>query len=451
MKRKFLLLFLALFAFVLIGCKKDLTEFNALGGWKDGGDGVYDITANTEEKLVFTYAKGEHENAYLESAEIKQNLSGMKKLVITLQGSGGIKVELVGSKETKEVRLNVPANKGSYEWNLLPEAEFMKTLKGIKIYADPGKKNKTGNVEITELKFYNTEATNYIIGTGYDNIRENVNEYDGTSETFNFNRYWERHVPEEEVYTIEVEGTVTKVTVDKKGSGIEWACIQALVKGNFEKFNYVVAKVKGTAGMPFILKAKDGIETGVVLTGEEQYVAVDISDLTAEEKNAIQAIFIFAHGGKNTGSGSFEIIEAFMIEEWDTGIIKNVYDGESETFAIEYWYDGGNGVYTVEDNVIKYDKDDYEWAFAEAPIVGDISGFGKIVIEITGEAGKKVMFKIEAEGQNVEKNIDLDGTKQTVEMIITSMSKEALKKVNRLLLFAAPGGKNAKGQFTLHS
>lgn len=84
MKRKFLLLFLALFAFVLIGCKKDLTEFNALGGWKDGGDGVYDITANTEEKLVFTYAKGEHENAYLESAEIKQNLSGMKKLVITL-------------------------------------------------------------------------------------------------------------------------------------------------------------------------------------------------------------------------------------------------------------------------------------------------------------------------------------------------------------------------------
>jgi len=451
MKRKFLLLFLALFAFVLIGCKKDLTEFNALGGWKDGGDGVYDITANTEEKLVFTYAKGEHENAYLESAEIKQNLSGMKKLVITLQGSGGIKVELVGSKETKEVRLNVPANKGSYEWSLIPEAEFMKTLKGIKIYADPGKKNKTGNVEITELKFYNTEATDYIIGTGFDNIRENVNEYDGTSETFDFNRYWERHVPEEEVYTIEVEGTVTKVTVDKKGSGIEWACIQALVKGEFEKFNYVVAKVKGTEGMPFILKAKDGIETGVVLTGEEQYVAVDISDLTAEEKNAIQAIFIFAHGGKNTGSGSFEIIEAFMIEEWDTGIIKNVYDGESETFAIEYWYDGGNGVYTVEDNVIKYDKDDYEWAFAEAPIVGDISGFGKIVIEITGQAGKKVMFKIEAEGQNVEKNIDLDGTKQTVEMIITSMSKEALKKVNRLLLFAAPGGKNAKGQFTLHS
>lgn len=63
MKQKLLFLLLALFAFVFIGCKK-LTEFNALGGWRDGGDEVYEITTNTEEKLAFTYDKGDKADVY---------------------------------------------------------------------------------------------------------------------------------------------------------------------------------------------------------------------------------------------------------------------------------------------------------------------------------------------------------------------------------------------------
>ena len=453
MKQKLLFLLLALFAFVFIGCKK-LTEFNALGGWRDGGDEVYEITTNTEEKLVFTYDKGDKADAYLESAEIKEKLSGMKKLVITLKGMGAVKIELVGTKTTKSVSINVIANEGSYEWNLMPEANFLKGLKRIRIYGAPGKTDATGNVEISELKFYNTEATNYIIQTDFNNIPDNVNEYDGTSATFNFNSKWERYVPEEEVYNIQVVGNVTRVTVEKS-AGAEWACIQARVKGNFEKFNYVVARVKGTAGQPFILKAANNYETKVWLTGEEQYVAVDISGMSASEKNAIQAIFVFGYAGEPSGSGYFEIIEAFMTEEWDTGIIKNVYDGQADTFSIAHWYDHGDNVYTVTEEadvaVIEYDKKNFSWAFAEAFIEGDISRFGKIVIEITGTVGKQVMFKIEAEGSNVEKYIDFDGTKQTVEMIIATMPQSALKKVNKVMVFAAPGAANATGSFTIHS
>ena len=292
MKHKILLLLLALFSFALIGCKEDpvpedLTEYNLLGGWVDGGDGVYTLTTNSEAKLAFTYDKGEHESAYLESAEITEDLSGMKKLTIKLKGMGAIKVELIAGNETKEISLNVVPNEYGYQWNLIDDGEFLKKLDKVRITGAPGKTGATGNVEISEMKFYNTEALVDIIQTGFNNIPDNVNEYDGTSETFNFNSKWERLVPEEEVYTITVEDGITKVSVEK--SGEEWACIQALVKGDFTKFNYVVAKVKGTEGQPFILKAFENpiMETKVTLTGEEQYVAVDISGLTAEQKNRL--------------------------------------------------------------------------------------------------------------------------------------------------------------------
>jgi len=459
MKHKILLLLLALFSFVLIGCKEDpvpedLTEYNLLGGWVDGGDGVYTLTTNSEAKLAFTYDKGEHESAYLESAEITEDLSGMKKLTIKLKGMGAIKVELIAGNETKEISLNVVPNEYSYQWNLIDDGEFLKKLDKVRITGAPGKTGATGNVEISEMKFYNTEALVDIIQTGFNNIPDNVNEYDGTSETFNFNSKWERLVPEEEVYTITVEDGITKVSVEK--SGEEWACIQALVKGDFTKFNYVVAKVKGTEGQPFILKAFENpiMETKVTLTGEEQYVAVDISGLTAEQKNSINKILIFGFAGLPTGSGYFEIIEAFMTEEWDTGIVKNVYDGTAETFPIHNWYDAGDSVYTIandEETVFEYNKGNSEWARAESYIEGDISRFGKIVIEITGEEGKKVMFKVEGAGRNVEKHIEFDGTKQTVEIILTTLPLTTLKAIDKVMVFAAPGEKEVSGTFTLHS
>ncbi|NLD26162.1 MAG: hypothetical protein GX661_02250 [Acholeplasmataceae bacterium] len=456
MKNKILIVFLALFAFLLIGCKEtELSEFNLMGNWVDGGNSVYQITTNTAEKLAFSYDKGNYENAYMAKKEISEDLSGMKKLVVTMKGTGSINLQLHSGKGVKEVFLNVTSNEFSYEWNLSNDGDFLKELSEVRIIGAPGKKEKTGSVEISKLMLYNTSADNYIIQTGYNNIPDNVNEYNGTDETFNFNAKWERFVPTEEVYDITVDGTVTKVTVEKE-SGAEWACIQSLVKGDFSKFNYVVAKVKGTAGQTWILKAANGYETQVILTGEDQYVAVDISGMTAAEKNSITAIFIFGYAGLASGSGYFDIIEAYMVEEYETGIIKNVYNGEDETFSLVNWYDGGQGIYDItndDETVFDYDKDaeGTAYAFAETHIEGDISNFGKIVIEITGESGKKVLFKIEGSGQNVEKEIEFTGSRQTVDMPISSMSVAALKTVKKVILFAAPGENTAEGSFTLHS
>ena len=459
MKHKFLLLILALISIALVGCDKDpiepeLTEFNALGNWTEDGE-VYTLTTNTAEKLDFTYSKGTQADAYLESAEIKEDLSGMKKLVITVKGLGAIQVELIAGSEKKLVRLNVASNAGSYEWNLINDGEFLKKVTKIRIIGAPGKESSTGNVEVSKLMFYNTNADNYIIDTDFDNIPDNVNEYDGTDENFNFNSKWERFNPDEEVYSFAVEGTVTKVTVEKPSGSPEWACIQALVKGEFSKFNYVVAKIKGTAGQPLVLKAANGVETKVTLSGEEEYVAVDISSMTDEEKNSITAIFIFGYAGKSSGSGYFDIIEAFMTEEFDTGMIKNVYNGTDETFSMINWYDSGDKVYTItnkeDETIIEYEKGGNSWASAKSLIDGNISGFGKFVIEITGEVGKKVMFKIAGGSQQIEKEIEFDGTKQTVDIIISGLPVSSLKAVNEILVFAAPGEIDVSGSFTIHS
>ncbi|MDD4000313.1 MAG: hypothetical protein PHX62_05415, partial [Bacilli bacterium] len=456
MKNKIVFLLLALISIVLIGCKDDpvMTDFNALGAWADGGDAVYTLTTNTDKKLAFSYDKGDHPLAYL-TKDISEDLSGMKSLVITAKGVGSMRVQLIAGTETKEVSLNVTSLEGSYEWSLLNAGEFLKKVTAIRIIGAPEKEGVTGNIEISELKFYNTDADNFIIQTDFNNIPDNINEYNGTAVNFNFNSKWERFVSTEEVYNITVDGTVTKVTVEKS-TGAEWACIQALVKGEFSKFDYVVAKVKGNVGQNLMLKAANGYENQITLNGNEQYVAVDISAMTANDKNAINAIFFFGYAGKASGTGNFEIIEAYMTEEFDTGIEKNVYDGVSETFSINYWYDGGEGVYTItndNETVINYvkGKDSSTFAAAKAYLEGDISGFGKIVIEVTGEAGKKAMFKIEGGGQNVEKEVLFDGSKQKVELIISNLATIALKAVKEVIVFAAPGEVEVSGSFTIHS
>ena len=462
MKQKRVWLWLLVFSliFIFVGCKREeepISDFNALGNWENGSGEVYTIKSNTTEKLAFDYQKGNLPDAYLQSSEIKTDLSVYKKLVITVQGTGSIlvRLETKDANSKKEVSLNVTGIKGTYEWNILDSSNFLKNVNRIKIIAAPGKEDSNGNVEITELIFSDQSAEGFIIQDNYNNIPSNVNEYNGTDVNFDFNAKWSNF--KEEAYQITYEGTTAKVNF-KKEAGQEWAVMQSLIKGDFSKFNYVVVVAKGTKGQGLIVKAMDGYETKVILTGEEQTIVVDISNMTTEKKNAIPSILIFGMPGA-AGSGQFEIIQGYMTAEYEIDkveIIKNEYNGTDKTFAIENWYDNGDKAYTITkdgtDEIITYDKITgmHDWAFAASYLTGDISGFEKIEIVVTGAAGKKAMFKIEGAGQNVEKPVQFDGTKQTIVMDITSMSKEALQAVDKVLLFAAPGGAG-KGSLTIHS
>ena len=458
-KRSFKLILGFMFMFLLfvvvVGCDRTPKELNVLGDWS-GDEAVYTIEDNTAEKLSFGYDKGDKPDATIESPTIKHNLAKYQKLVITVKGNGSMALRLEGKDiaEAKEVRLNVTGVGGTYEWSLAKESEYLKDVEKVVICAAPGKENSIGEIEITALTFSKEEPAGFIIEAGYDDIPSNVNEYNGTDEEFHFNALWADFA--DETYTITYVGDVAKVEFDKP-SGLEWSCMYTNVKGNFAGFNYMVVKVKGTVGQKFLAKVADGFENFVILDGTEQEVVVDFSEMTAAEKNGIQKIFLFGHAGAS-GSGSFDILDIFMVAEYDYQPPvkeKNIYDGADPEFIVDIWYDNGDGVYEIEksgtDIVIEYEKtnEGQHWSHALALIEGDFSGFTKLEIEVTGMENKTGLFKIEGPGVAKEESVTFDGTKQTVVIDLTTLSPSDLKKLEKVIFFAAPGG-TGSGQLTLH-
>ncbi len=445
-----------LFLFVtIVGCDNTPNELNVLGDWT-GETAVYTISENTAEKLAFAYSKGDKPEATIESPAIKYNLAKYQKLVITVQGSGSMALQLAGKDiaEPKEVRLNVTGIGGTYEWNLKDEAEYLKDVEKLVICAAPEKSDTNGEINITTLKFSKEAPTGFIIQTGYNDIPSNVNEYNGTDEEFHFNQKWADFA--DGTYTITYEGNVTKVQFDKPAA-VPWSCMYTNVKGTFANFNYMVVRVKGTAGQKFLAKVADNYENFVILDGSEQEVVVDFSAMTAEQKNGIQKIFLFGHAGAS-GQGSFDILDIFMVAEYEYEPPvkeKNIYNGSDPEFVVDIWYDNGDGCYDITKSgseiSISYAKinEGQHWSHALALLQGDLSGFTKLEIEVTGQENKSGLFKIEGPGVAKEQNVTFTGAKQTVTIDLTTLSASDLKKIEKIIFFAAPGS-TGSGSVTLH-
>jgi hypothetical protein len=474
----FSLFFVLGLLFVIVGCTPDVqdpvdstptpveptptvpvvTDYNALGGWSDGGDGVYTLTTNITSELEFSYAKGAFPYAYLSSAIITQDLSVYKKLVITVEGTGTMLLKLETSDGTpaKEVGLNVTGIQGTYEWNLLASSEFLSKVNKIVIIAAPGKEDSVGEISITTLKFGVEVASGFIINDGFDNIPSNVNEYNGTDVTFNFNSKWENFA--EQTYTITPDGTAFNVQFTK-AAGFEWSAMQSRVQGNFTNFNFVVVKVTGTAGQPIIVKAANNVETRIILNGEMQEVVVDLSDMLLADKNAITSILIFGNAGR-TGTGQFTIHEAFMIDDYAYEapvVVYNEYNGTDASFDIHYWVDGGDQVYSItkiaEEYLVEYNKnsESLHYAFMVANLKGDYSSFATIEFEITGQANKSALLKVEGPNGNKEMLVSFDGTKQLFTIDLSTLSPTQLSVLNKVLIMAGPGSGIAAGEFTIHN
>ncbi|HRX44797.1 MAG TPA: hypothetical protein P5091_02025, partial [Acholeplasmataceae bacterium] len=78
--RLFLLVLTFGLLFVVTGCKDkeepiptptpEITDFNVLGNWTDGGDAAYTFLTNTATELDFTYNKATFPYAFIQSALI---------------------------------------------------------------------------------------------------------------------------------------------------------------------------------------------------------------------------------------------------------------------------------------------------------------------------------------------------------------------------------------------
>jgi len=411
--RLFALFLLVGLLFVVAGCKEDeviptiipeITEYNVLGNWADGGDAVYTIATNTAAELDFTYNKSTFPDAYLTSPEITEDLSIFKKLVITVEGTGTMYLKLETNDDTpaKMVGLNVTGIAGTYEWNLMAASAFLAKVDRVVIVAAPGKELSVGSISITSLMFETAVADGYIINDDFNNIPSNVNEYNGTDQIFDFNDKWESN--DEGIYTITYEGVNTIVDYDKP-AGMEWAFMKTQVQGTFTAFNYVVFIVEGTSGQKLLIKPNEynDAESFIWLDGTEQELVLDLTELTLAEKNAITDFKVFIAAGLAPAEGQLTIKEAYMIDdyEFEQPVIEvNTYNGTDNTFGVEHWYDGGDLVYDIAkvgtDYIVDYEKltTNLHWAFMYANLEGDFTNFAKLEFEMTGTLNKTVLLKL---------------------------------------------------------
>ncbi|MDX9807947.1 MAG: hypothetical protein RBS87_05225 [Acholeplasma sp.] len=464
----FLMFLVAGLVFGIAGCQpktpkeEEIVDFSALGGWTDGGDGVYTINTNTAAELNVSYNKGTFPNAFMQSAEITKDLSVYKKLVITVEGMGSMLLRLETKDDTpaKEVGLNVTAIVGTYEWNLIQSSEFLKKVDRIVIIGSPEREASTGVLKITALTFSDEIADGFIINDGFNNIQSNINEYNGTDEVFHFNQKYESN--DEGIYVITYAGTDAQVAYSKP-SGFEWAFMKTRVQGNFTNFNYAVFVVQGTAGHKLLIKPNEynAVESFIWLDGTEQELVIDLTKLSLTEKNAITDFKIFiAAGSAGTSSqpiqGQVVFKDAFMIDEYEFEepvFIVNEYNGTDATFSLGNWYDGGDLVYTITPNGSAFEVDYVkkgEWNFMYALVDGDFSGFAKLEFELTGQENKTILLKLESPVGNKEQQFTFDGTKQVFSIDLTAMTQAQLEQLNKVVMFAGPGGLGS-GEFTIHS
>lgn len=460
LRRVFTFLLVIVGVLALSACKKDdpvieVTEYSALGEWVDGGDGVYSLTTNTAEELDFSYAKGTHTDAYMVKDVSDVDLSTFKTLIVTVEGTGTMLLKLKQANGTaKEISLNVTGITGSYEWNLINDSDFLADVEKISIYAAPTKEDSTGDITISKLMFTVDVAGNYIIQTGFNNIPENVNEFDGTTDTFDFNAKWVNFA--EDIYQVTYDGGKTEVSFDK-AAGYEWSAMLSAVQGDFTDFNYIVLKVSGTDGQKLLVKPNsyNDYENFVFLTEDIQELVLDITDMSVADKNAITELYVFGAAG-TASSGSFTIHEAFFAEEYE--YVAPVYDHNvyesGDSFGLEYWYDGGDMNYTIStsgtDTTFDYSKTG-EWTYAIAHIDGDLSDFNYIELVVTGAENKTALFKLEGTSGAIEEAVVFDGTQQTIMIDLSTMTQEQLSVINKLLIFAAQGSNIGSGTFTVNS
>lgn len=459
----FLMFLVAGLVFGIAGCQpktpeeEEIVDFSALGGWTDGGDGVYTINTNTAAELNVSYNKGTFPNAFMQSAEITKDLSVYKKLVITVEGMGSMLLRLETKDDTpaKEVGLNVTAIVGTYEWNLIQSSEFLKKVDRIVIIGSPEREASTGVLKITALTFSDEIADGFIINDGFNNIQSNINEYNGTDEVFHFNQKYESN--DEGIYVITYSGTDAQVAYDKP-AGMEWAFMRNRVQGDFTDFNYAVFVVQGTAGHKLLIKPNEynAVEAFIWLDGTEQELVIDLTKLSLVEKNAITDFKIFIAAGLAPAEGQVVFKDAFMIDEYEFEepvFIVNEYNGTDATFALGNWYDGGDLVYTITPNAGAFEVDYVkkgEWNFMYALVDGDFSGFAKLEFELTGQVNKTILLKVESPVGNKEQQFTFDGTKQVFTIDLTAMTQAQLEQLNKIVMFAVPGGLGS-GEFTIHS
>lgn len=207
-----------------------------------------------------------------------------------------------------------------------------------------------------------------------------------------------------------------------------------------DKMNDEFKPIKGAAGPVYTPDKKD----------VNKYLQVKVTPVDKDGKKI----------GQSSMSSAVSKVSAEMplvSEDIKETILKNkgrvpdVISGD--TFSVlKYWVDGGEEVYEIGDKgkklITKFEKKGTEYPYMIRNItVKDISKFKKLALSVKGDA--KILIKLEEIGAKPigEVEIDTKNGKGYYEWDMTKHKKQ-LKNVANILIFALPGEKTGKGEFT---
>jgi len=272
------------------------------------------------------------------------------------------------------------------------------------------------------------------------------------------------------VYTLDINSTnALSLTFEK--ATFTYANVNKALEGDFTAMKSLNITLQGSGVAVLVkLETSDGSvakEVQVNANATQQSFDWDLSAET-ELLADLAKIYLFAAPGQVEVSGSVLISELIftedaasenIIESGFTDFVTpdpNVYDGSGERFNIGNFYDGGDGLYDVEEVdgefVINYDKPEGAnvWAFIRADIQGEFSDFGRLVFEFTSTANIDLILKLEGTSGNSEVRVTGTGEPQTVIFDLLALLPAQLDNSDKIIIFGAPGT-TGSGEITLHS
>lgn len=176
-------------------------------------------------------------------------------------------------------------------------------------------------------------------------VEDDVNYYDGVSETFNVNNYW--YGLDKRVYKVNSVNGINYVDYNRN-EGQQWSALATNVSGKLQGFDKLSFDLVIPYGVRYIVKietsvgyAKEYIDYGL---GSLGHFELDFSDFSNYEKNNINKILIFIDfENYNATSGAYEI-HSMKFEKGNNTINKVTYDG---TYSGEAIYNEFSGNYEI--------------------------------------------------------------------------------------------------------
>ena len=227
------------------------------------------------------------------------------------------------------------------------------------------------------------------------------------------------------------------LTISKTSKGGDWTCVASKTMGDvLTGATKATVVLTGPAGKKVLVKINDAYEAMIECTGEKQTVEIDLAGKTFDPNKT--AVLIFPEAGGQSTDAQF-VIESITVDgTTPVDLAASTFEcGDNMTYVSGISTVVNKGVLTVSKlNGVG------AWVCTKSTLLGkDIAGSGKLYITIKGEAGKKILFKVNDVNAG-EIWVECTGETQTV---VFDFSHLEINKKNLALVMFPEGDTEGTG------